>query len=135
MHSILIEEMSSFQVYPYRGVCSTILLYSFSIKSIPVEAQHSILLGPYKYLLKSTLPKLSPREKVELLAQIRAFNFPGFCAKLVGNVVSYHQSFEGRDYKAWAQMAPFVLFPFAEEHRKWLALSKVSSLAWCDLYR
>ena len=65
---------------------------------------------------------------MELLARIRAFNFSGFRAKLVGNVVRYHQSFVGHDYKAWAQMAPFVLFPYlAEEHRKlWLALSKVS---------
>ena len=65
---------------------------------------------------------------MELLARIRAFNFSGFRAKLIGNIVRYHQSFVWRDYKAWAQMAPFVLFPYlAEEHRKlWLALSKVS---------
>ena len=97
----------------------TIIDVYFSVRSTPVEALHSILLGPYKYLLKSTLPKLSPREKVELLARIRAFNFSVFRVKLVGNVVRYHQSFEGRDYKAWAQMAPFVLFPYlAEERRK-----------------
>ena len=61
---------------------------------------------------------------MELLARIRAFNFSGFRAKLVGNV-RYHQSFVGRDYKAWAQMAPFVLFPYVAENKLWLAL-KVS---------
>ena len=102
-----------------------------------METLHTVLLGPYKYLLKSTLPKLSSSQKEELLARIRAFSFSGFHVRLIGNVVGYHQSFVGRDYKAWAQMAPFVLFPYlAEEHRTlWLALSKVSSLAWCDLYK
>ena len=98
-----------------------------SLRSTPVKTLHTVLLGPYKYLLKSTIPKLSPRQKEELLSRIRVFNFSGFRVRLVGNVVQHHQSFVGRDYKAWAQVAPFVLFPYlTEEQRKvWLALSKV----------
>ena len=61
------------------------------------------------------------------MAGIRAFNFSGFHVKLVGNVIKYHQSFVGRDYKAWAQMAPFIIFPYLDEQDKTLrlALSKV----------
>lgn len=96
-------------------------------RSTPVESLHSILLGPYKYLLKITIPTLSSRQKDEILSRIRAFNFSGFSVKLHGNVIRHHQSFVGRDYKAWAQMAPFVIFPYLTEGDKmvWLSLSKV----------
>ena len=97
----------------------------------PIETLHTILLGPYKYLLKTTIPKLSVRQKDEVLARIRAFNFSGFRVRLIGNVVRYHKSFVGRDYKAWAQMAPFIICPYLSEGDKsiWLALSKVNKLA------
>ena len=57
------------------------------------------------------------------------FAHSGFHVKLVGNVIKYHQSFVGCDYKAWAQMAPFIVFPYLDEQDKslWLALSKVST--------
>ena len=101
----------------------------YSIRSTPVETLHTILLGPYKYLLKSTIPKLSTRQKEEVLARIRAFHFSGFRVRLIGNVIRHHQSFVGRDYKAWAQMAPFIIFPYLteEDTTVWLALSKVNS--------
>ena len=93
-----------------------------------MESLHSILLGPYKYLLKCTIPTLSSTEKEEVLARIRAFSQSGFRVKLVGNVVRYHKSFVGRDYKAWAQMALFIIYPYLSDGHKevWLALSKVS---------
>ena len=96
-------------------------------RSTPVETLHSILLGPYKYLLKATIPKFSKAQKQEILARIRAFNFSGFRVKLLGNVIQHHKSFVGRDYKAWAQMAPFIIFPYLDQQDKslWLALSKV----------
>ena len=89
----------------------------FYYRSTPIETLHTILLGPYKYLLKVTIPKFSRVQKEEILARIRAFNFSGFRVKLVGNVIQYHQSFVGRDYKAWAQMAPFVIFPYLNEDK------------------
>ena len=72
---------------------------------MPVESLHTLLLGPYKYLLRSTIPTLSQEQKAEVLAKIRAFNYSGFECRLLGNVIYHHQSFVGRDYKAWAQMA------------------------------
>ncbi len=61
------------------------------------------------------------------MARIKAFSYSGFRVKLAGNVVRYYQSFVGRDFKAWAQMAPFIIGPYLHEGQKevWLALSKV----------
>lgn len=96
-------------------------------RSTPVESLHSILLGPYKYLLKSTIPLLSDTQKEEVNARIRAFSYSGFQVRLHGNVIRYHQSFVGRDYKAWAQMALFIIYCYLsdEDKKVWLALSKV----------
>ena len=85
------------------------------------------MLGPYKYLLKTTIPKLSAQQKEEVLALVRAFNYSGFDCKLQGNVIRYHQSFVGRDYKAWAQMAPAIMYRYLQHGDKvvWIALSRV----------
>ena len=100
-------------------------------RSTPVESLHTILLGPFKYLLKSTIPTLSVRQKEEVLARVRAFNYSGFKVKLIGNVIRYHQSFVGRDYKAWAQMALFIIYPYLSNGDRivWLTLAKVRKLS------
>ena len=43
-------------------------------------------------------------------------------------MVYHHQSFVGRDYKAWAQMAPFIIGTYLSDpqRRVLLALSKVN---------
>ena len=66
---------------------------------------------------------------MQFRAQIAAFDYSGFDVKIVGNIVYHHQSFVGRDYKAWAQMAPFIVSQFVspDEMCLWLSLSKVSS--------
>ncbi len=64
------------------------------------------------YLLRSTKPTLSTKQKEEVLAGVRAFNYSGFSCKLQGNVIRHHQSFGGRDYKAWAQMALSIMWPY-----------------------
>lgn len=96
-------------------------------RSTPVETLHTILLGPYKYFLKTLMAKLNRQHKLEFRALIAAFDFSGFDVKIVGNICYHHQSFVGRDYKAWAQMAPFIVTHFVEEEEKslWLCLSKV----------
>ena len=92
-----------------------------------METLHTILLGPYKYLLKVTIPRLSGQEKQEVLAKMRAFNYSGFDGRVFGNVIRHHQSFVGRDYKAWAQMALFIIGNYLsdDQRRVLLSLSKV----------
>lgn len=92
-----------------------------------METLHTILLGPYNYLLKVTIPRLTGQEKQEVLAKMNAFNYSGFDVKVFGNVIRHHQSFVGRDYKAWAQMVLFIIGNYlSEDHRQvFLALSKV----------
>ena len=91
-----------------------------------MECLHTLLLGPYKYLLRSTILTLSTKQKEEVLARVRAFNYSGFSCKLQGNVIRHHQSFVGRGYKAWAQMALSIMWPYLSngDREVWIALSK-----------
>ena len=88
---------------------------------------HGCDFSPSKYLLKVTIPRLSGQEKQEVLAKIRAFNYSGFDGRVFGNVIRHHQSFVGRDYKAWAQMALFIIGNYLsdDQRRVLLSLSKV----------
>jgi len=95
-----------------------------------VETLHTLLLGPYKYLLKDVMSHLSRDEKSEVLARMSSFNYSGISGKVLGNVVYHHKSFVGRDYKAWAQIALFIISPYLSEGDKavWISLSKVNYL-------
>ena len=108
-------------------VCpNSILIY----RSTPIETLHTILLGPYKYFLKSLIGKLNQQQKQEFRAIIAAFDYSGFDVRITGNIIYHHQSFVGRDYKAWAQMAPFIVSHFVDEEEMalWLRLSKVKTV-------
>ena len=73
---------------------------------------------------------LTPRQKKEVLVRTSAFNYSGFDTKVLGNVVHHSQSFVGRDYKAWAQLAVFIMFGYLSEPQKevLLGLSKVGKM-------
>lgn len=92
-----------------------------------MEVLHTILLGPYKYLLRRIMSRLSTRQKEEVQSIISAFNFSGFSVKVTNRLVKYFKSFVGRDFKAIAQCALFVFKNYFTEDEKmvWLALSKV----------
>ena len=104
-------------------------------RSTPLEVLHTVHLGPYKYLLKDVMKRLSREEKGQLLARLASFIYSGMESKITGNICYHHKSFVGRDYKALAQIAPFVLGPYLspEEKAVWLALSKVR-LVRCIVY-
>ena len=106
---------------------NSIHIYCIFNRSIPVEVLHTILLGLCKYFLKEVMPRLSKAQKKELLARIRAFNLSGFQDKVHGNVCNHFKSFVGRDFKAWAQMAIFILSPYlnSEECEVLLSCTKV----------
>ena len=118
-------------VHTYNKYFSRYMLttstYCIICSSAPVETLHTILLGPYKYLLNSAIRSSTSLQKKQLLVRISTFNYSGFKGKVLGNIVSYHRSFVGRDYKAWAQMAPFVMLPYLSEGERevWINLSKV----------
>jgi len=93
----------------------------------PVETLHTLLLGPYKYLLKATIPRLTSEEKQQVLARMRDFHYFGFDGRVYGNVIQHHKSFVGRDYKAWAQMALFIIGTYLSDNQRQVlvSLSKV----------
>ena len=92
-----------------------------------METLHTILLGPYKYLLRSLMGRQNSAVKAEIQARIRSLDFSGFEARLSYNVCRHFQLFIGRDFKALAQIALYLLTPYMTEQEKvvWLALSKV----------
>ena len=75
------------------------------------------------------MQKRSREEKKEILARIKAFTYCGFSVKITGNIAYHYQSFVGRDFKAWLQMAVFIVEPFVSESEKqcWLHLAKVNT--------
>ena len=103
------------------------ILCTCTCRATPVETLHTILLGPYKYLLKDVMSHLTKVQKSEVLARMASFNYSGIDGKVLGNVVSNHKSFVGRDYKAWAPIALFIISPYLSDSDKevWIQLSKV----------
>ena len=100
-------------------------MYNYS--STPVEALHTVLLGVCKYMIRSFMDKRSATEKREILAKIDAFPYCGFSVKISGNICYNYRSFVGRDFKAFLQMALFVICSYLSENEKkcWIYLSKV----------
>eukprot|EP00731_Ephydatia_muelleri_P038964 Em1013g2a len=105
-------------------------------RCFPLELLHTLLLGPVKYFLIEVMATFSKAQKEEILARMKAFNFSGFHVKVHGNVCYHHKSFVGRDYKAWSQMALFIISPYLTEGQQkvLLALSKVFRIAYCDFF-
>ena len=73
------------------------------------------------------MQKLSANEKKIIAAKISDFPTSGRNLSLSGGITRYHQSCVGRDFKALAEMAPFVLWDNLDTQEKniWLLLSEV----------
>ena len=78
-------------------------------------------------MLRTFMNNRTQKEKKEILARITAFPYSGFSVRITGNIAYHYQSFIGRDFKAWIQMAVFIIEPFVTEAEKicWLNLAKV----------
>lgn len=65
--------------------------------------------------------------KRHVQARIVAFPGTGLAFKPSPAIVNHHKSFHGKDFKQWAQMSLFILWPYldVQSKRLWLALSKV----------
>ena len=74
------------------------------------------------------MDKRSRQEKKEILARIKSFPYCGFITCITGNICYYYKSFVGRDFKAWIQMALFIirLYLSESERKCWFELAKVS---------
>lgn len=97
------------------------------ILSTPIETLHTILLGPYKYLTKQLMDRLTPNEKREIKAKIIAFPKSGFNFNLSPSLCKVYGSFYGRDFKLFAQMCLYLLWEYLtpQERSVLLSLSKV----------
>ncbi|KAK7032978.1 hypothetical protein R3P38DRAFT_3313080 [Favolaschia claudopus] len=102
----------------------------------PVEILHVILLGFIKYLWRDLIAQLKGKdEKKELLiTRLNSLDVTGLgISPLAGKtLVQYSGSLTGRDFRAIAQVAPFVLYDLvsAECFETWQALSKLVPLIW-----
>ena len=68
-------------------ICMHINIFTLpTFRSTPIEALHTILLGPYKYMLRSLMGRLTSAQKEEVKARIESFSFSGFDAKLSYNL-------------------------------------------------
>ncbi|KAL5505895.1 hypothetical protein EMCRGX_G007436 [Ephydatia muelleri] len=101
-----------------------------------MEALHTLVLGPYKYMLRSRMARFLPQQCKEVLARIASFLFAGVALRLSRDISKYYKSFVGRDFKTLAQLALFVFPPLVSpgETEVWLALSKVFKLAYCEQF-
>ena len=82
------------------------------------------------------MKQIGKQQKLEILARVSSFNFSGFENKLTSNVCYHYQSFVGRDYKTWAQMALQIIGSYLRERDKevWLSLSQVPNIHACTNY-
>ncbi|KAI0751777.1 hypothetical protein C8Q80DRAFT_1099078 [Daedaleopsis nitida] len=103
----------------------------------PVEVLHVVLLGFVKYLwcdLVQEQLKNKENTKTLLATRLSSVDVSGLgISPLVGNtLVQYAGSLTGRDFRAIAQVAPFVIYDMVspECYEAWIALSKLIPLIW-----
>ena len=74
-----------------------------------METLHTILLGPYNYLLHALTSHLTATQKHDLQVWLLLFDFSGLEHKLSYNLVRHFKSFVGRDFKPLAQVSLILL--------------------------
>ncbi len=103
----------------------------------PVEVLHVVLLGFVKYFWRDLVQGQLKNDvaKKELLAtRLSCLDVSGLgLSPLAGTtLVQYAGSLTGRDFRAIAQSAPFVLYDLVSSdcYETWLALSRMIPLIW-----
>lgn len=78
----------------------------------PCDILHGILLGPVKYMWREVHKGLSETDKATVERRTVAFNIAGLGIDKINpkQLVRYHGSLVGKDFRVVAQMAPFVLY-------------------------
>ena len=111
-------------------VCTSYSLSDVSpifYRMFPFEALHTLPLGPAKHLLREEMPLLSKGQKAEILARLKAFHTSGFSVKLWECLLLLSVFLWERDFKAWVQMALFIIGPYLNdgELAVWKSFCKV----------
>ncbi|KAJ7821505.1 hypothetical protein B0H13DRAFT_2241737 [Mycena leptocephala] len=103
----------------------------------PVEILHVILLGFVKYMWRDLVQnqlKTKADKKILLETRLNSFDVSGLgISPLAGHtLVQYSGSLTGRDFRAIAQAAPFVVYDLVSPDclATWVALSKLIPLIW-----
>lgn len=78
-------------------------------------------------MFRTFMSNCNKEQKTEIVARVDAFSYCGFSVRMTGNIVYHYKSFIGRDFKAWIQMALFIIDPFISREVKkcWLSLAQV----------
>jgi hypothetical protein len=103
----------------------------------PVEILHVILLGVVKYFWRDTVSLFkSEDDKKKLTGKLDSFDVAGLgIPRLAGHtLVNYCGSLTGRDFRAIAQAATFVLQGFKcvspDYLELWASLGRLVSMVW-----
>ncbi|KAJ7710741.1 hypothetical protein B0H17DRAFT_914765 [Mycena rosella] len=102
----------------------------------PVEILHVILLSFVKYLWRDLVQNQikNAEQKALLVTRLNSFDVTGLgISPLAGHtLVQYSGSLTGREFRAIAQVAPFVAYDLVSEDclATWVALSKLVPLIW-----
>lgn len=103
----------------------------------PVEILHTILLGFVKYFWRDVIQnqlKQNELKKELLKARLSSFDVTGLgIRKLSGHtLVQYAGSLTGRDFRAVAQVAPFILHDLVPKacFDTWVSLSNLIPMVW-----
>ncbi len=103
----------------------------------PVEVLHTVLLGFVKYFWRDVIQNQLGRnvaQKETLKTRLNSFDVAGLqIPPLAGHLlVQYAGSLTGRDFRAIAQAAPFVLYDLVPPacFNSWVSLSNLIPLIW-----
>jgi len=100
----------------------------------PVEILHVVLLGFVKYFWRDIVARLNGEQRSTLITRLSCVNVSGLgISPLMGQtLVQYAGSLTGRDFRAIAQVTPYVLYDLAltECFQAWLALCHLIPRIW-----
>ncbi|XP_070552645.1 uncharacterized protein [Ptychodera flava] len=99
-------------------------------RSIAYERLHSIELGLVKVVTQLTFCNMSQHGKDTAAAKLEAFDWSAFGRRLSPSFIEKHKSFLGRDFKVFAQVAPFILAESIPREQLiiWHLISKVFNI-------
>jgi len=100
----------------------------------PVEILHVVLLGFVKYFWRDAIGRMNDAQKALLTTRLSSLDVAGLGIPLLAGktLVKYAGSLTGRDFRAIAQSAPFVLYDLVPKEcfDTWLSLCSLIPLIW-----